>query len=71
MTIRFQHLQKINQTYLQHFKDAVSYSYVSQKASLYFILHALYPDMFMTNGSSEIAKLHEQLQKKNNRLSDK
>ncbi len=40
MTFRYQHLQKINQTYFQHLQNAFSYAAQCQKASLYFMVHA-------------------------------
>lgn len=61
MTFKFHHLQQINQTYLQHFGNALSYAFVCQKASLYFVVHALFPDAVVNDGSNQIKKLHEKL----------
>ncbi len=62
MTFRYQHLQKINQTYFQHLQNAFSYAAQCQKASLYFMVHAFYPDMFVDDGSTMVRRLHERLQ---------
>ena len=53
-----QHLTQVNQTYLHHFFHATSYSFTSFKASLYFLVHAIFPDLFVFNGSREIEQLN-------------
>ena len=55
------HLQIINQTYCEHFQDAVSYGFSAWKASIYFFIHAFFPDIFLFNGSQTIFKLHDNL----------
>lgn len=60
----FCHLQNINQTYHHHFHDAMSYGWLSLKSSFFFIAHALYPDLFMWNGSTTIYELSSLLQEK-------
>ncbi len=52
--MKFQHLEDIQQNYFHHFLDAIYYSYLSSKASFYFIIHAIFPDYFVQNGSSTI-----------------
>lgn len=61
MTSRFHHLQNINQTYLQHLRNAIGYSMLCQKASIIFMVHALCPDWFVDNGSNTIKDLQKQL----------
>lgn len=69
MGVKFHHLQQINQSYLQHFCNALSYAFVCQKASLYFVVHALSPDRFVKDGSNEIKKLNNELsQTKDNHM---
>lgn len=63
MPIRFEHLKAIDQTYFQHFKNAFFYSILCQKASLYFAVHAIYPDWFVKNGSQTIQHLQILLSK--------
>lgn len=55
------HLQLVNQTYCQHFKEAFSYSFLSLQASLYFFIHALYPDICEFKGSTTICNLIKKL----------
>ena len=62
--MQFAHLTKINQTYYNHFIDAFYYFRKSLKASLYFLAHAIYPDVFEYNGSNEVTELYELLQEK-------
>jgi hypothetical protein len=61
MAVKFHHLRQINQTYFQHFGNALSYAFVCQKASMYFVMHALFPDTAVNDGSTEIKKLHDKL----------
>ena len=51
---QFKHLQELNITYTEHFKNSMSYSIQSLKASFYFFIHAIYPDVYLTNGSNTI-----------------
>jgi hypothetical protein len=48
------HLQMINQTYFEHFNDSITYGYSAWKASIYFFIHAFFPDIFKFNGSQII-----------------
>ena len=48
--IHFKHLREFNQTYLEHFMDAIKYYYMSQKASIYFLLHSIYYIVFNVEG---------------------
>jgi len=64
----FQHLKCIKQNYLEHFIDAISYSFMSLKASFYFCIHAIWPDIFIMDGSKQIEKLNEILIKKKHKL---
>jgi hypothetical protein len=53
---KFNHLQNINQTYLQHFRDAFFYSAICFKLAFCFFIHALYPDIFI-DSSIELHRL--------------
>lgn len=57
----FNHLKSIRQTYIEHFRNALLFSLWSSKASLYFFVHAFYPDMFTSHGSDIIEKLNQNL----------
>ena len=61
----FKHLIKVNQSYCSHLQDALKYSWHAQKASLYFLIHGLYPDAYETSGSAIIKELSEEIQLKN------
>lgn len=52
------HLQQVNQTYFQHFKHSIYYSGQSLKATFFFLIHAIFPDVFVDNGSTTIAELN-------------
>lgn len=54
----FHHLKIVKQTYLEHLYNAISYSFISCKASYFFFIHAIFPDLFEFNGSREIERLH-------------
>lgn len=60
----FAHLEKINQTYIQHFKDTLVYSSLSLYASCIFFIHGLYPDILVNDGSEIIFNLNSMIQKK-------
>ena len=53
----FSHLERVNQSYSQHFFDAILFSLIAFKASMYFFVHALWPDIFEVQGSREIDNL--------------
>jgi hypothetical protein len=61
---KFIHLVKVNQTYIAHFIDSIQYSMKAQKASCYFFLHALYPDVCIKDGSQTISHLHYEISSK-------
>lgn len=69
MKFKFQHLEENNQNYSNHFKDAIYYSFESFKCSIYFFVHALWPDSLEKKGSSNITKLHEEIKQKYSNIS--
>ena len=60
------HLEFAGQTYFEHFKDAMKYSYKSLKASFYFFVHALIPDVFAQSGSKCVHELSDTIKEKYN-----
>lgn len=52
-----EHLKQNNQTYIQHFKHSIYYAWRSFNAAFYFFIHAFIPELFQTNGSTEIKNL--------------
>jgi hypothetical protein len=62
--IKMEHLQMIKQTYYEHFQDSIYYGFSSWKASIYFFIHAFFPNQFQSHGSDIIFKLHNHLKSK-------
>ena len=58
------HLEDAKQTYFQHMKDCLKYSFISLKATVYFLVHGISPELFVTSGSEQIFELNELLEKK-------
>lgn len=61
------HLQKVNQSYLEHMKNAFSYSMTSFKSGFIFFIHGCFPNVLVDNGSKSIQKLNKQLITKSNK----
>jgi hypothetical protein len=53
----FKHLTFANQSYFEHFQDALKYSLTSLTASFYFFIHAVWPDIYTRTGSDTIHEL--------------
>lgn len=64
----FRHLQKVKQTYFEHFFDGMYYCGISLKSSFYFFIHSLWPDLFEFDGSNTIKNLNDILEEKKMRL---
>jgi hypothetical protein len=62
--MEFTHLKFVKQGYYEHLIDAFGYSFTSLKASIYFLIHGLFPDFFEFNGSNEIQNLNTVLTNK-------
>jgi hypothetical protein len=63
----FKHLVFANQTYFEHFKDAMYYAWLSYKSSVCFFIHAFWPDILQFDGSHTIFKLRDILIEKYNK----
>lgn len=61
------HLKTINQTYGQHMLNALKYSALCQKASFFFLIHAIIPDVFVDNGSKTIRQIQDILAQQQNK----
>lgn len=60
----FKHLNAVDQTYSEHFRDSIGYSWRAFKGSFCFLCHAIWPDAFVTSGSSYILHLNATIQSK-------
>lgn len=54
----FTHLQEDNKTYFEHFKETMTHSSKSFKASVMLLIHAIWPDIYTTSGYSEISDIN-------------
>jgi hypothetical protein len=64
----FNHLKQVKQSYLEHFQDGTIYCYLSLKASFYFFIHSIWPDIYEYNGSETISELNNILNEKKRKL---
>jgi hypothetical protein len=64
----FYHLKKVNQNYIEHFRDSFTYSLLCLRASFYFLIHSLWPDLYEYDGSLTIRKLIHYIEEKSNKL---
>ena len=60
----FIHLKQINQSYTEHFYDSMNYCCISFKASFYFFMHSVWPDIYEFDGSKTINDLNTILHEK-------
>ncbi len=67
----FKHLKEIDQGYFHHFYDAMTYAIMSFGASCCFVIHAIYPDLFVSDGGILIEKTHSIIQRKKMMLKEK
>lgn len=58
---RFRHLLEINMTYWNHFLFSGSLSIKLMKGSMQALLHAIYPDLFVTSTSDLVEYLSNEL----------
>lgn len=54
----FTHLQEDNKTYFEHFKETMTHSTKSFKASFMFFIHAIWPDAYTESGYTEISDIN-------------
>lgn len=52
------HLDDIRQTYLEHLYDALGYSLRSFASGFIFLIHGVFPDRLVVDGSNMIAELN-------------
>ena len=59
----FQHPKNVCLTYWQHMKFSLYLSYKFFIASIVAFIHAIYPDIFITNSSDIIKELSHEMKK--------
>ena len=59
----FNHLKEKNITYYQHFKQSLEFAKSSLLATIIFIIHAFYPDIFIETGSNILRENLSKIQK--------
>ena len=59
----FKHPTKVCMTYWSHFKFSMFLSKEFGKASAGAFIHAVYPDILITNSSDTLSKLEKEFQK--------
>ena len=55
------HLKSVNETYLEHFWQAMGFSITLAVAAVVCLVHALLPFLFERTGSQLIGRLHERM----------
>ena len=52
------HLDDIKETYVEHLIYTLKYSFMSFSASVIFLVHGVFPDYLVSNGSNMINNLN-------------
>jgi len=68
--MNFNHLQIAKQSYTEHFIDSFYYAFMSMKASICFLIHAIYPDICTSSGSKIITTLNKDIENKYKKISN-
>ena len=67
MNIFTEHPTQVNETYLQHMKKALAFSFKLLLMSCQAFLHAILPFLFVTTVSDKIEGMNDVLQKRKNK----
>ena len=59
----FKHPKNVCMSYFSHLKFSFFLSFEFAKASIYAIIHGIYPDIFVTHSSDTIYHLNTEMQK--------
>lgn len=62
------HLNDVKQTYFEHMKNSFGYALLSFYAGTIFIIHGIFPDILVHDGTYTILLLEENLQTKKNNI---
>ena len=63
------HLDDIKETYVEHLIDTIKFSFMSFSASVIFLIHGIFPDYLVSNGSNMINNLNIMLIEKKKLIS--
>lgn len=63
------HLAEIDESYVQHFGHALSFSFCMFKTGFAVMVHGFFPELFKTTASETINKLHDCMVKNRQKLS--
>ncbi len=66
--IAFSHLAQHNQTYKEHLIDAITFAGKTCAATVAFVIHGLWPAFLQRRGSTIVASLNLELQRKLNKM---
>jgi hypothetical protein len=55
------HLDDVRMSYITHLKHSLYYSFESCSSGIIFFIHGLYPDIFVTAGSTKISNLNKRI----------
>ena len=64
MNIFTEHPTQVNETYLQHMKKALAFSFKLLLMSCQALIHAIFPFLFVTTVSDKIEGMNDVLQKR-------
>lgn len=67
--MNFPHLKKAKQTYSQHLLDSLYFSFQSFKASIIFLIHGIYPELYEFEGGFIIKHLNKIIEYKKLKMS--
>jgi hypothetical protein len=54
-----EHLNEVNETYLQHMRIAFKIAFTMLVTGFFCFIHGMIPGLFKKNGSNQIAKMYE------------
>ena len=57
-----EHLREVGETYTEHLVKAAGFGIAMLAGGLACLVHALFPFLFVTTGSSSIRRLHSQME---------
>ena len=59
----FEHPKSVCLSYTEHFKFSMYLSFEFAKASIFAIIHAIYPDAYVTHSSDTVRRIQNEMNK--------